>query len=87
MLGDRQELFGPVASMPTAWRLLDRIDANHLPVVPAVRAVRGVARARARAWAGGGGPDLSKELHLDFDPTITIVHSEKQNAAPTFKKT
>jgi len=82
VLRDRQELFGPVASMPTAWRLLDRIDEDHLP---AVRAARGVARARA--WAGGGGPDLDKELHLDFDATITIAHSEKEDAAPTFKKT
>ncbi len=82
VLRNRQELFGPVASMPTAWRLLDRIDAGHLP---AVRAARG--DVRARAWAGGGGPDLSKELHLDFDATITIAHSEKQNAAATFKKT
>jgi hypothetical protein len=82
VLRDRQELFGPVASMPTAWRLLDRIGEDHLP---AVRAARGVGRART--WAGGGGPDLDKELHLDFDATITIAHSEKEDAAPTFKKT
>lgn len=30
VLGDRQELFGPVASMPTTWRVLDRIDAKRL---------------------------------------------------------
>ncbi len=82
VLRDRRELFGPVASMPTTWRLLHRIDAQHLP---AVRAARGVARQRA--WAAGGGPDLGKELHLDFDATITIAHSERQNAAATFKKT
>ena len=29
-LVDRQGLFGPVASMPTTWRLLNRIDAAHL---------------------------------------------------------
>ncbi|MGH2618004.1 MAG: transposase, partial [Thermomicrobiales bacterium] len=38
VLRDRQELFGPVASDPTAWRLLDRIDAVHLPGVVAARA-------------------------------------------------
>ncbi|MDP3714630.1 MAG: transposase, partial [Mycobacteriales bacterium] len=42
VLGDRTELFGQVASMPTTWRVLDRIDAVHLS------AVRD-ARARARA--------------------------------------
>lgn len=31
VLRDREALFGPVAAMPTAWRLLDRIDQVHLP--------------------------------------------------------
>lgn len=82
VLVDREELFGPVASMPTAWRVLDRIDAAHLPGVQAAR-----ARARAAAWAAGAGPDLSSELRMDFDATITIAHSEKENAAATWKHT
>jgi hypothetical protein len=82
VLGDREELFGAVASSPTAWRLLDRVDAGHLP---AVRAARG--DARAAAWAAGAGPDLASELRLDFDATVTIAHSEKENAAATWKKT
>lgn len=82
VLGDRQELHGPVASMPTTWRVLDRIDAAHLPVVTAARAA-----ARERAWAAGAGPDLEQELRLDFDATISIAHSEKENAAATWKKT
>jgi DDE family transposase len=82
VLLDRQDLFGPVASMPTTWRVLDRIDADHLHGVRDARAV-----ARARAWAAGAGPDLSQELCLDFDATITIAHSEKENAAATWKRT
>jgi hypothetical protein len=82
VLTDRPELFGPVASMPTCWRVLDRIDDEHLH---AVRAARGAARARA--WAAGAGPDLRHELHLDFDATITVAHSDKQNAAATWKRT
>jgi Transposase DDE domain group 1 len=82
VLGDRQDLFGPVASMPTAWRVLDRVSAAHLPAVRAARAV-----ARERAWAAGAGPDLGAELAIDFDATITIAHSEKENAAATWKKT
>jgi hypothetical protein len=82
VLVDRPELFGPVASMPTCWRVLDRIDAAHLQAVRAARAT-----ARAAAWAAGAGPDLSKELHLDFDATITVAHSDKQNAAATWKRT
>lgn len=85
VLGDRRDLFGPVASMPTTWRVLDRIDADHLPRVRAARAA-----ARARAWAAGAGPDLGSsggELRLDFDATISVAHSEKENAAATWKKT
>lgn len=82
VLGDREDLFGPVASMPTTWRVLDRIDGDHLPAVRRARAV-----AREAAWAAGAGPDLDEELRLDFDATITIAHSEKENAAATWKKT
>ena len=82
VLYDRQDLFGPVASMPTTWRVLDRIDGDHLAGVRAARAT-----ARDRAWAAGAGPDLSEELRLDFDATITIAHSEKENAAATWKRT
>ena len=69
VLADRADLFGPVASMPTTWRVLDRIDAPHLERVRAARAV-----ARERAWAAGAGPDLGSELRIDFDATITIAH-------------
>ena len=82
VLTDREELFGPVASMPTTWRVLDRVGPEQLPTVRAAR-----AKARAAAWAAGAGPDLGEELRLDFDATITIAHSEKQNAAATWKKT
>jgi DDE family transposase len=82
VLGDRQELFGPVASMPTTWRVLDRIDAAHLD---RVRVARGAARAAA--WAAGAAPDLAEELRIDFDATITIAHSDKENAAATWKRT
>jgi hypothetical protein len=82
VLGDRQDLFGAVASMPTAWRVLDRVDQTHLDGVRAARAV-----ARAAAWAAGAGPDLGGELCVDFDATITIAYSEKENAAATWKKT
>jgi Transposase DDE domain group 1 len=79
-LRDRQALFGPVASMPTAWRLLDRVDEAHLPRVRAARAA-----ARQRAWQAGAAPQ-GGELRIDFDATISIAHSEKENAAATWKK-
>jgi hypothetical protein len=85
VLGDREGLHGMVASMPTTWRVLDKADADHLPALHAARAL-----ARERAWAAGAGPDLhvpGVELCLDFDATITIAHSEKENAAATWKRT
>jgi len=82
VLRDRESLFGPVASMPTAWRLLDRIDKVRLERVRAAR-----AGARQRAWQAGAAPEPGTELRIDFDATISIAHSEKQDAAATWKKT
>jgi len=82
VLADRERLFGSVASIPTAWRLLQRIDAEHLP-----RLVAAVGRAREAAWTAGAGPDRVVELLIDIDATITIAHSEKENAAATWKHT
>src|SRR5437879_452612 len=82
VFGDRHEVFGPVASMPTTWRMLDRIDQAHLSGVRAARAA-----ARERAWAAGAGPDLTGLLQIDVDATMTISHSEdKENAARTWKR-
>ena len=84
LLGDREQVFGPVASTTTLWRCVDeRIDAAHLPAIRAAR-----AHARARAWAAGAAPDHDGWLHLDVDATITIDHSDnKENAAATWKHT
>jgi hypothetical protein len=81
-LRDEPGLFGPVASTPTAWRVLDRVSESHLPLLRAGR-----AEARAAAWAAGAGPDLSQEIVLDIDATIVIAHSEKELASATWKHT
>ena len=51
-LREQPGLFGPVASTPTAWRVLDRVSEAHLPGLRAGR-----AEARAEAWAAGAAPD------------------------------
>jgi hypothetical protein len=81
-LRDQPSLFGPVASTATAWRALDRVSDQHL-----VRLRAGRAAARTAAWAAGAAPDLTGELHLDFDATIVIAHSDKELASPTWKHT
>jgi hypothetical protein len=82
--GDREHAFGAVASTTTLWRLVDeRIDASRLPAIRAAR-----AHARARAWAAGAAPAHGGWLHLDVDATITVDHSDnKENAAATWKHT
>jgi hypothetical protein len=81
-LRDQDKLFGAVASDATAWRVVDRVDGVHLVRLQTVRAA-----ARERAWAAGAGPDLTADLVIDLDATITVAHSEKENAAKTWKKT
>ena len=81
-LRDQDKFFGPVASDATAWRVLDRVGAEQLGRLQAVRAA-----ARERAWVAGAGPDVTNGLVIDIDATITIAHSEKENAAKTWKKT
>ncbi len=77
-LQNQPALFGEVASTPTAWRTLGAVDE-------AVLAAIGRARAQARkaAWAAGMDPGF---YVLDFDGTLLTAHSEKEGAAPTYKR-
>jgi len=93
VLRDQAELFGPVASDPTAWRLLSILDDA---TVARLRQAR--AGAREVAWAQaaetGDGVPVSMAagqpvdgLVLDVDASVVICHSEKENATRTWKKT
>ena len=76
-LREQQELFGPVASIPTAWRALQATSSLELREIP-----KAVAAARAKVWAASRpGPVLT----LDFDATLVTAWSDKQDAAPTYK--
>jgi Transposase DDE domain group 1 len=81
-LRDQPELFGPVASTPTAWRVVERVatDADGLARLRAAR-----AHARACAWAAGGDPEV-EVLIVDADATLVLAHADaKQGAAGTYK--
>jgi hypothetical protein len=87
------ELFGPVASDATVWRVLDGIDAAGLARLRGARAAaRELAWAQRAEMAGGlpasraGGREVPG-LVIDIDASIVITHSEKENATPTWKKT
>lgn len=91
-LRHQQAVLGPVASPPTAWRALDELTPAVLKRVAKAR-----AKTRARVWdlipAGVpastvAGTALPEDMIvLDVDATIVRVHSEKENAAATFKRT
>ena len=78
VLADQPDLFGEVASVPTAWRTLQAMDAVVLQRVAAARAA-----ARATAWAAGMDPGF---YVIDIDGTLIGAHSEKEQAAPTYKR-
>ena len=92
VLRNQDEVFGPVASDATAWRVLDGIDAQALDRIRAAR-----AQARELAWAQAAETGRQRSstvggftvagLVLDIDATIVICHSDKQSAAKTWKKT
>jgi hypothetical protein len=77
VLRDQPALFGEVASLATAWRTLEAIDAAGLARIAAARAA-----ARAQAWAAGADPGF---YVIDFDATLVNSHSEKEGAAPNYK--
>jgi hypothetical protein len=74
VLRDQPELFGEVASTPTAWRTLEAIDDAALSRINTAR-----AEARAVAWAAGADPGF---YVIDIDGTLIGSHSDKQGAAP-----
>ena len=76
---DQESLFGAVASDSTAFRVVDKI-ASMPGGLGAVRAAH--ARARERFWEHRGAPG---RLTIDLDATLITAHSEKEQAAGTYK--
>lgn len=81
VLRNQPALAGPVASEATVWRTFNSVGPAEL---------RGLTEARAgvreRAWAAGAGPDGDR-LVIDIDATIVRTRADKQDAAPTYKRT
>jgi hypothetical protein len=95
VIGDQQELFGPVASVPTVWRALSEIAAGGTKTTGRVTAA--VNAARRKSWAGivarhGALPgiriaDKVREgvTCIRLDASVVTCHSEKELAEPNFK--
>ncbi|MFI5784058.1 IS1380 family transposase [Nocardia sp. NPDC051570] len=83
-------VFGVVASDSTVSRLVATLADDAAKVLAAVASVRADARAAAWKLAGTSAPahgiDAEHPLTLDLDATLLDSHSDKQSAAPTFKR-
>jgi hypothetical protein len=94
VLADQAELFGAVASDSTCWRLLDQLDGAAFGHLARARAAaREVVWAQRAEYAGEPFPPARAAgrvlagLVIDLDASVVVCHSEKEHAAPTFKKT
>jgi hypothetical protein len=90
VLRGEPDLFGPVASDPTVSRVVDALAGDVEAVLKAINVARAAARARVWALAGEHAPDTDSSpddpLIIDTDATLVTSHSDKQGAAPTFKR-
>ena len=88
VLREQPALAGPVASDPVVSRLVSALAKDAPRALKAIRAARAASRERAWALAGDAAPGADGGLvTIDLDATIVIAHSEKEQAAPTWKKT
>jgi hypothetical protein len=90
LLRTQPGVFGQVASDSTVFRLVTTL-ADSAP--KALRALASAAAtARTAAWKAAGehaadhGIDADHPLPLDLDATLLDSHSDKQSAAPTYKR-
>jgi Transposase DDE domain group 1 len=88
VLRSQPDLAGPVASDPVISRLVSALAADAPRALGAIRKARAAARERAWMLGGDRAPDADGSLiPVDIDATIIIAHSDKEKAAPTWKKT
>lgn len=80
VLRAQPELFDPIASQATVWRALRAATSVELRRIP-----RALAQARQRVW-DAAGMRAESGLTLDFDATLVTAHSDKEDAAPTYKR-
>jgi hypothetical protein len=95
VMGDQRELFGPAASVPTAWRTLQEIARGgtraEARITAAVNAARRYAWAQVTARHGAlpGVRVADKVLEgvtcIRLDATAVPAHSDKELAEANFK--
>ncbi|WP_406724449.1 IS1380 family transposase [Streptomyces sp. GD-15H] len=86
MLRAEPAVFGPVASDPTVSRLIDTLATAGEKALTAIRTARSEVRRRVWELAGSRAPDTGGQVIVDLDGVLVVAHSDKQDAAPTWKK-
>ncbi|MFD9150338.1 IS1380 family transposase [Streptomyces diastaticus] len=86
MLRAEPAVFGPVASDPTVSRLIDKPAGGGHKTLTAIRTARAEVRERVWKLAGASSPDAGGQVIVDLDGVLVLAHSEKQDAAATWKK-
>src|SRR5512142_2913830 len=95
VMGDQDEVFGQVASVPTAWRALKETaaggDRTRRKITAALNKARRYAWSQITARHGQLPPVRIADRHLDgitcirLDATVVPAHSDKEQAQPNFK--
>lgn len=90
LLRAEPDVYGLVASDPTVSRAITALAADASAVLRAIDAARAQARARVWSLAGEHAPDhrvdADHRLVVDVDATLVTAHSDKEQAAATFKR-
>ena len=83
-------VYGRVASDPTVSRTVDVLAADAPRALAAIHTARATARAHVWRLAGEHAPDTGADADapvvIDVDATLVTAHSDKELAAPTFKR-
>lgn len=89
-LREHTAVFGKVPSDPTVSRLITALAADAPAVLTAIDTARAKARGAAWTHAGDHAPDhditADNPIVIDLDATLVTAHSDKQYAAPTYKR-
>ncbi|SES01963.1 hypothetical protein SAMN04487983_10283 [Streptomyces sp. yr375] len=79
-------MFGPVAPDPTVSRLIGTLAIAGEEALTAIRTALSEIRSRAMEWSADRAQDASGQGTVDLNGVLVIAHSDKQDAAPTWKK-
>jgi hypothetical protein len=89
-LREHTGVFGRVASDPTVSRMISALAVDASAVLDAIATARATARANAWSHAGEQAPDhditADTPIVIDLDATLVTAHSEKEQAAATYKR-